>query len=68
MANRLPTRAEWDAAIPFRQGYLSYLYSAWPKSEVPNEGQCPYKQGSKEYDLFQQGVRKAVQDAQDSEE
>lgn len=63
-----PTRAEWDAATPYEQGYVSYWCSAWPGSDIPDESQCPYPQGSAEREQFDKGVSAAILAAIDSEE
>lgn len=68
MKRGLPTRAAYDAAAPFEQGYLAYTYSAWPGSEIPSEARCPYETGSNDHADFQRGVDAAARDAQDSEE
>lgn len=64
----LPTKAEYDTASPFLQGFMAYTFSAWPNSEIPNERFCPHRSGTTEYADFQRGVHAAVLSAQDSEE
>lgn len=64
---RLPTKAEYNAATPYAKGYMAYTFSAWPKSEIPPESNCPYPGDSEEYCEFQSGVQSAILDAQDSE-
>lgn len=64
----IPTRAEWERAEPFEQGFMSYTYSAHPGSEIPNEKECPHRPGTAAHADFQRGVHAAVICAQDSEE
>lgn len=62
----LPTRAEWDGASPYTQGYISYTYAAHPGSEIPEAS--PYGAGTPEHAEFERGQQAAVLAAQDSEE
>jgi hypothetical protein len=66
--DRLPTRAEWDAATPRAKGFMSYWFSAWEGSEIPSEDKCPFAPGSPECAEFDAGVHAAVIAAQDMEE
>jgi len=62
----LPTRADYDAASPRGKGYMQYMYSEWPGSEIPKT--CPFTVGTPEYAEYCRGQNAAVLDAQDSEE
>ena len=66
--SRLPTRAEYDAAEPDQKGAMAYWFSHWPGSEIPDETQCPYAEGTAEHAQFLSGVNYAVGLAQDGEE
>lgn len=65
---RLPTKAEYDAASPHEKGFMAYWFSAWPGSEIPNESNCPFPDGSEEAAKFKHGVHAAVIEAIDQEE
>jgi hypothetical protein len=64
---KLITKAEWDQMEPRAQGYVLYMESEHPGSELKGLGN-PYNQGSRMADLFNEGERVAVLEAQDSEE
>lgn len=61
-----PTRAEWDAASPYAQGYISYTYAAHPGSDIPADS--PYSAGTPDHAEFERGQQAAVLAAQGSEE
>lgn len=63
---KLPTRKDYDKATPRQKGFMSYTFSQWPDSQIPEA--CPYEEGTPEWQKFQNGVRVAVLAAQDSEE
>ena len=63
----LVTLAAWKRLTPALQGYVRYMQSDRPGSEL--HGQlCPYESGTKEHHAFHEGERRAVLEAQDSEE
>ena len=66
MSDKLPTKAEYDAAEPFAKGFMSYTFSAWPGSEIPARN--PFKRGTAEAARFADGVHSATICAQDGEE
>jgi hypothetical protein len=65
-APQLPTRAEFDAAPPRQQCYMSYTYAAWPESTIP--ARCPYKVGTEERAEWNRGADAAMLDAQDGDD
>ena len=64
---RLISRNAWKKLPPARQGYLLYMQSSWPTSELAEE-KNPYAKDSAAWTAFRQGEQQAVQDAQDGEE
>ena len=62
----LPTRADYDAASPRGKGYMQYMFSEWPGSQIPKR--CPVKVGTKEYEQYCAGQNAAVLDAQDGDD
>jgi hypothetical protein len=63
----LMTLAAWRRLSPMGQGYVLYMEEEHPGSELKGQ-ECPYAPGSSEYLAFQEGQRRAVLAAQDSEE
>lgn len=63
----LITKTEYDKLTPIQQGYVVYMQSEWPGSEL-KEFSNPYPDGSKEYDEWRDGEFRGVLAAQDSEE
>jgi hypothetical protein len=61
-----PTKEKYDKATPWEKGYISYMFGAWPNSEIP-EGN-PFLVSTPEYEMFKNGEQAAILDAQDSEE
>lgn len=64
---KLVTKGEWDQMEPRAQGYVLYMQSAHPGSELADV-ENPYGHGSRSYYLFLAGERMAVLEAQDGEE
>jgi hypothetical protein len=64
---KLFTLAEWQKLSPRAQGYVLYMESEWPGSELKGHT-CPYAIGSADHAEFSEGERRAVQAAMDSEE
>lgn len=54
-----PTRAEWDGASPYAQGYISHTYAGHPRSEIPTDS--PYSAGTPEQAEFERGQQAAAQ-------
>lgn len=63
----LVTLTEWKRLPPKTQGYVWYMQAELPDSELKHE-RNPYPSGSFAYADFEEGVRRGVLDAQDSEE
>lgn len=59
--------AEWKTLLPFDQGYLLYMQGEWPTSELGQE-KNPYAEGTAQWEKFCEGERRAMMNAQDSEE
>lgn len=70
MSDKLPTRAEYDAATPRQKGFMAYTYSEWPGSKIPDQqtGIGEFPPFSKERKLFLEGAYAGMIAAQDSEE
>ena len=64
---KLLTLAEWEKIPPYQQGYVAYMQSSWPGSELLG-ATCPYDLGTRERRQFYEGEQAAVLAAQDSEE
>lgn len=67
MSEPLLTLAEWRLLQPLTQGYALYMQAAHPGSELKDQ-KNPYPPGSVKYNAFEEGIRRAVLEAQDSEE
>ena len=67
MEQRLITLSEWRQLPPKTQGYAWYMQAEWPGSELKGE-KNPYPDGSDAHVAFEEGVRRGVLEAQDSEE
>lgn len=63
----LITLAEWKKMPPYDQGYLMYMQSSWPTSELA-EAKNTYAEGSAELFTFREGEHRATMSAQDGEE
>ena len=63
----LITKAEWDQMEPRAQGYVIYMQADHPGSELKGLSN-PYDQGTRMAELFAEGERIAMLEAQDSEE
>ena len=59
------TRADWDAATPEQQGFMTYFQAEW-NPVIPKDN--PYPTGSKKYEQFQRGAFKATIVAQDGDD
>jgi hypothetical protein len=66
-ANRLITLSAWRELPPKTQGYALYMQGALPGSEL-KDATNPYPLGSFAHANFEEGVRRGVLEAQDSEE
>lgn len=64
---RLITLSEWKELPPKTQGYAWYMQAEWPDSELKGV-KNPYPEGSDAHAAFEEGVRRGVLEAQDSEE
>jgi hypothetical protein len=64
---KLHTLAEWNEMTPRSQGYVLYMESEWPGSELKGI-KNPYAKGSMEDIMFRDGETRGVLAAQDSEE
>lgn len=62
----MPLPGEYELQDPYTQGYMSYIWGAWPDSTVPNE--CPYQEGTDKWEEWVKGNTQAMLDVQDSEE
>lgn len=62
----LPTLAQYEKATPYVKGFLSYTFSQWPGSTIPEKN--PFDRGTVEASQFADGVHAATIAAQDSEE
>lgn len=63
----LTTLAKWRTLSPVRQGWVFYMESSWPTSELAQQ-QNPYEIGSKRRAEFCRGEMLATRSAQDGEE
>ena len=63
----LISRDEWRKLSPREQGYLLYMQSSWPTSELAGE-KNPHAEGARAHAEFCEGERRAMITAQDSEE
>lgn len=63
----LITLAEWQKMKPFEQGYVHYMQSAWPTSELASADN-PHAAGTKACAEFKRGEERAMLSAQDGEE
>ena len=63
----LITLAEWKKLPPRGQGYLMYMQSSWPTSELA-KAKNPYAAGSHKWAEFCEGEQHATRSAQDGEE
>ena len=59
--------AEWNQLSAFQQGYAVYAQASWPRSAL-RAVKNPHAAGTREHDDFVHGERRAMLDAQDSEE
>ena len=59
------SRADWDAATPRQQGFITYMQAEWNKA-IPKKN--PYPVNSKKHEQFQRGASQAVIFVQDEEE
>ncbi len=66
MADKNPSKADYDVAEPYAQGYMAYTFSHWPGSAIPET--CPYASGTPEALRFRDREHAAILNAQDSEE
>ena len=57
----------WRKLSPYDKGYLLYMQSSWPTSELVS-AKNPYPSGTPDYQDFCRGEQCAVQSAQDGEE
>jgi hypothetical protein len=64
---KLITKAEWEEMEPRSQGYVLYMQSEHPGSELKGLGNY-HPEDSESALLFAEGERIAVLEAQDSEE
>ncbi len=63
---KLTTFDEYRNLSPFQQGYLCYMQSSWPGSEIPDR--CPYEDGSVQAGRWNEGTFRAMLATQDGEE
>lgn len=63
----LITLKQYKTLDPKSQGYVCYVQADWPGSELKKHQKNPYKQGTKEHELWKEGQMRAVLEAQDSE-
>lgn len=63
----LVTLKAWNELPPYDQGYLLYMQSSWPTSELAGQSN-PYAEGTSEWTAFRQGEQRAMLSAQDGEE
>lgn len=63
----LLSRMAWQRMSPFEQGFILYMQSNWPTSELHGL-QNPHAPGTLEWAEFRRGEQRATQVAQDSEE
>ena len=68
MEQRLITLDAWKELPPKTQGYAWYMQAEWPGSELKDVKKNPYPEGSAAHAAFEEGVRRGVLEAQDSEE
>ena len=61
----LMTFEEWASLPPRAQGYVAYMQSRWPGSEIPPK--CPYIAGSMLAEAWECGERIGILEAQDGE-
>lgn len=67
MQNELVTLSKWLRLSPQTQGYVWYMQAELPGSELKSKNN-PYKAGTAAYAQFEEGVRRGILEAQDSEE
>lgn len=65
--NTLLTLEEYESLSPYKKGYVSYLQSSWPESELP-EDVNPFGEDTTGYHQFNDGAFHAMIDVQDSVE
>jgi hypothetical protein len=66
MKLKIPTRSKWNKARAYQKGYWSYMYAKHKWTNIPENN--PYVLGNWAWHQFVLGVKKAMLDAQDSEE
>lgn len=67
MTRGLVSRSAWLKLQPFQQGYVFYMQSAWPASELAGVSN-PHALGTPAWDAFRCAEFQAMLSVQDSEE
>jgi hypothetical protein len=60
----LLTLDEFNVLGPYQRGYASYLQSSWEQSNIPAFN--PYKEGSKEFEMYKQGSHVAMMEVEET--